>query len=98
MVSETFCLPEDPMAVHSYELRQEIPALQLVATENGQARWGPLIRLPRGAELHDFGKGFDDQTLLVRFGSTFFIIFEQDLLAAQRSPASAGGLARAQFA
>ena len=94
MVSNTFCLPEEPTALNNYVLRQEIPALQLIATENGHARWGPLIRLPKGAELHDFGEGFDDQTLL----GNFFIIFQQDLAAAQHLPSSANKLARAQFA
>jgi len=85
MTSEFIRLPDESLTPHNHVLRQEIPALQLVATENGHARWGPLIRLPRGAELHEFGKGFDDQTLLVRFGSSFYIIFHDDLAASQKS-------------
>jgi len=85
MASELTQLPQDSLALDSYVLKQEIPALQLVATENGYARWGPLIRLPRGAELHEFGAGFDDQTILVRSSNSFYMIFEQDLVASQSS-------------
>ncbi len=70
---------ESSLAGKSYSLKDEIPALQLIQSQNGQSRWGPLIRLPRGAELHDFGEGFDERTLRVRFEGSFYIIFKQDL-------------------
>ena len=85
MTSEFIHLPDESLAPHKHVLRQEIPALQLVATENGHARWGPLIRLPRGAELDEFGRGFDDHTLLVRFGASFYVVFHDDLAASKKS-------------
>ncbi len=86
MVSDSIRLPEEAVAVqNNYVLRQEIPALQLVATDSGLARWGPLTRLPRGAELREFGQGFDDRTMLVQFGGCFYIIFQQDLAESQKS-------------
>lgn len=83
MGPDTLLLPKELNAAQTYVLRDEIPALQLVATENGHARWGPLVRLPRGAHLDDFGEGFDARTLL-RFNTSFFVIFRQDLLASQQ--------------
>ena len=85
MAFNSIRLPEAPRLGNSYVLQNEIPALQLVATDEGQARWGPLIRLPRGAELLEFGDGFDERTLTVRFGTSFYIVFQQDLGASQRT-------------
>ena len=87
MATDVLSLPIDQMPANRCVLRQEVPALQLIATDNGHARWGPLIRLPRGAELQEFGEGFDDQTLRVRCDGCFYIIFNQDLASAQKSPA-----------
>ncbi len=84
MTSQSIVLPDEAEGSEYYLLRQEIPALQLLATENGHARWGPMIRLPRGAHLCKLGRGFDDQTLLVRFGDSFYIIFNQDLAESQK--------------
>ncbi len=86
MATDVLYLPENSFARKSYLLRDEIPALQLIATENGNSRWGPLIRLPRGAELYDFEEGFDERTLRVRCDGSCYIIFKQDLNA-QRSSA-----------
>ena len=79
MATDVLYPVEASFAAKRYSLRDEIPALQLIATENGNFRWGPLIRLPRGAELQDFGAGFDERTLRVRFNGGFYIIFRQDL-------------------
>jgi hypothetical protein len=84
MSIESIRLPSDSIHGHPSLLQQEIPALQLMATENGHARWGPMTRLPRGAELHEFGKGFDDQTVLVRVADSFYIVFAEDLASAQK--------------
>ena len=54
-------------------------------TENGRARWGPMTRLPRGAELREFGKGFDERTVLVSVAGFFYIVFAEDLVAAQKT-------------
>jgi hypothetical protein len=83
MASDVLQLPKESSSSHSHVLKQEIPALQLVASENGQARWGPLIRLPRGAELHEFGEASRQGTLLVCSNRCFYIIFEQDLAESQ---------------
>jgi hypothetical protein len=79
MASSVLSLPENSLPARNFLLKDEIPALPLLATENGNSRWGPLIRLPRGAELQDFGAGFDERTLRVRFNGGFYIIFRQDL-------------------
>lgn len=86
MPAESIRLPSDSVSGHISLLQQEIPALQLMATENGQARWGPMTRLPRGAELQEFGRGFDDQTLLVKVAGCFYIVFADDLASAQKPP------------
>ena len=85
MSTESLQLPDETATGHVCLLDQEIPALQLLATENGHSRWGPMTRLPRGAELHEFGKGFDEQTLLVRVAGFFYIVFAIDLAGAQKS-------------
>jgi hypothetical protein len=84
MATDVLDIPENLFAENKYVLRDEIPALQLIAIDNGRARWGPMIRLPRGAELHDFGQGFDEQTMRVRYDGCFYIIFQEDLEKAQR--------------
>ncbi len=87
-MSESIRLPEENRVGHRYVLHEEIPALQLVATENGHARWGPLIRLPRGAELDELGEGFDKRTVMVRFGPCYYIVFQQDLATSPKSATS----------
>lgn len=79
MVVDVLRLPEQLMGGKTHVLKEEIPAVQLVDMEHGHAHWGPLIRLPRGAELQECGDGFDDQTRLVRFSGCFYIVFVQDL-------------------
>jgi hypothetical protein len=87
VATDVLSLPEVPIHARRYVLPDEIPALQLVATENGRARWGPLVRLPRGAELSVLGVGFDDRTLRVRLDSCFYIVFKQDFDSAHRPAA-----------
>jgi len=82
MTTDLLFPPEAPVAPRRFALPEEIPALQLVATENGHARWGPLVRLPRGAEVSVSGEGFDDRTLRVRLDGCFYIVFKQDLASA----------------
>ena len=90
MTYDSIRLPEEIPGQPSYTLRQEVPALQLLATQNGHARWGPMTRLPQGAELSELGPGFDAQTVLVRYEGQFYIVFETDLAAAQKSSRSHG--------
>ena len=66
-------------------LRGDVPALQLIPAEDGRVRWGPLVRLSKGTELHDFGKAFDNRTLRVRVDGHFYIVFSQDLDKAQKA-------------
>jgi hypothetical protein len=94
MTSPSILLPDELEVSESYVLGQEIPAPQLLATDNGGARWGPMIRLPRGAELHKLGPSFDDRTILVRFEHCFFVIFSQDLTESQRPVIKQGKQAR----
>lgn len=79
MPTDVLFLPQDPIVGECHVLRGGIPALQLVALDNGRARWGPMVRLPAGAELMPCGEGFDDQTLRVRFGDSFYVVFQKDL-------------------
>ena len=85
MSTESIHLPQEAINGQLSLIEQEIPALQLMETENGKARWGPMTRLPRGAELQEFGKGFDDRTILVRVAGFFYIVFAADLAAARKS-------------
>ncbi len=90
MATHTLHLPEDRIKISRYLLRHDIPALQLISIDNGLARWGPVVRLPQGSEISDFSKGFDDETLQVRFNGCFYIIFKQDIEAGPRSMRASG--------
>jgi hypothetical protein len=83
-MAEEILLPEHPVTVDRYALRKEIGALQLIASKNGRALAGSLIRLPGGAELDGFGVSFGTRSLLVRFDGCFYIVFQQDLDGAQK--------------
>ena len=72
-----------PTRIHV--LRGDVPALQVIAAEDGRIRWGPLVRLGKGTELHDFGKFFDYRTLRVRVDGCFYVVFQQDLDKAQKA-------------
>jgi hypothetical protein len=72
-------LAEAPIMNGTFLLLKSIPALQMVAMENGRERWGPLTRLSIGSELHMLGDGFDGQTLRVRLDGFIYIVFRQDL-------------------
>jgi hypothetical protein len=72
-------LSETPIMNGTFLLLKSIPALQMVAMENGKERWGPLTRLSSGSELHALGDGFDEHTLRVRLDGFIYIVFRQDL-------------------
>ena len=79
MVLDARDFSETPIMKGTFLLLKSIPALQMVAMENGKERWGPLTRLSSGSELHALGDGFDEHTLRVRLDGFIYIVFRQDL-------------------
>jgi len=83
VIQNTFSVSADS----TYTLRRNVPAIQVLAAEEGdRSRLGLLTQLPEGAEVHLGGPGFDDQTIRVRSGTGTYYVFIEDL-EAQRKPA-----------
>jgi len=78
------CTSEEP----AYTLSDEIAAFQIIPTESGAARFGPVLRLPAGSQLHACGDGFNERTLKVRCNGSFYFVFLQDLDAQRKHPSS----------
>lgn len=56
-----------------------ISAVQLMATEQGESRLGPITQLPPSAQLQICGDGFNERTVKVRWQESFYFVFRQDL-------------------
>ena len=81
LVSPSLSAPEQK------SLRVNVKAIGAVQLEPAQAgRLGSFCQLPAGSVLTTIGDGFNEQTVLVRCGEVFYIVFRQDLgLAAEES-------------
>jgi hypothetical protein len=62
----------------SYTLTNDIPGMQLVAVGDG-TRLGPILRIPKGADIDAFGEGFNERTQKIRYEGCFYFVFEADL-------------------
>ena len=71
----------------NYTLSDDIWGMQLLPSGNGVASLGPLVKIPHGSRLDFCGQGFNERTLKVRCGDSFYFVFLQDL-DMQRKPAS----------
>jgi hypothetical protein len=77
--SEALSIPDCHSPVESYTLSRRIPAVQLVQIEGPKAQLGPLVQLPKGAQLDLCGDGFDERTVKVRCDTSFYFVFLEDL-------------------
>lgn len=78
-------IPINDWSGDRYTLSDEICAMQLLPGENGKAELGPVVTMPKGAQLDACGPGFNERTLKVRSDGAFYFVFLQDL-DAQRKP------------
>ena len=70
---------EDTVSQAYYLLRRGVPALQFLGMQGDRAQFGPVIRIPRGEELEDCGYGLNEDTLKVRHGECYYIVYRQHL-------------------
>jgi hypothetical protein len=71
--------PTDPLTGNRYTLSDEIYGMQLLHADGQVFKVGPVIRLPRGAQLNACGKGFNDRTVKVCCNGSFYLVFLTDL-------------------
>jgi hypothetical protein len=68
-----------------YRLSESIWAFEIAYSEEDPERFGPVCRLPEGADLEVCGDGFNDRTVKVRGGGRCYFVFLQDLDLQQSS-------------
>lgn len=80
----------EPASSHpSYTLSTDIPAIQILPAGAGLMGLGPVLKLPRGAQIEACGAGFDDRTLKVRYADSLYYVFLEDLEIKRKAAASA---------
>lgn len=85
-----FFIPEEPVLGSAVILSKPTPAIQLERKENGCARLGLLLQLPRGASLEICGEGFNERTVKVRTNNQYYFVFRQDIEAPRAMAAWTG--------
>ena len=60
-------------------LSNRISALQLIPTDAGQAKLGPLAQLDPGTAVEICGAGYNEKTTKVRVQEKYFFVFLEDL-------------------
>jgi hypothetical protein len=78
--TEALFIPSHVPSQTTFTLAQRISAIQLVATERGQARLGTITQLPPSARVNLCGDGFNERTVKVKYQDCFYFVFRQDLL------------------
>jgi hypothetical protein len=78
-VSALLSHPTDLLTGNRYMLSDEIYGMQLLPTDGQTFKVGPVIRLPKGAQLNACGKGFNDRTVKVCCDGSFYLVFLTDL-------------------
>ncbi|HEY7306523.1 MAG TPA: hypothetical protein VH601_20525 [Bryobacteraceae bacterium] len=63
----------------TYTLGKSVPAIPIIAAEDGSRRLGLITQLPEGAQIDVGGPGFNDRTIKVRCGGSSYFIFLEDL-------------------
>lgn len=72
----------------TYVLPRNVPAIQVIPDGLGRIRLGTVVKLPEGAEVHDCGEGFDQQTRKVCWQGGFYYIFTHDMELSKAARAS----------
>jgi len=69
----------DGVSQQTYSLSGDIPAMEIVPSMTGEARLGPISKIPEGADLECCGQGFNERTVKVRWRGVVYFVFVQDL-------------------
>ncbi|HEX7363447.1 MAG TPA: hypothetical protein VF283_23395 [Bryobacteraceae bacterium] len=72
-------IPNEPRAMKSCTLSRYAPIIEILFETNGTAHLGLISEFPRETCVEICGNGFDDRTVKVRIGDTFFFAFLEDL-------------------
>lgn len=84
--SESPFLPDSTFP-KTYNLSKSITAIRALPPRSHGTRMGGILKLPKGAHLQIWAKGFNERTVKVKWKDSFYFVFLQDLesgLARQR--------------
>ena len=68
-------------------LPEDIAAIEIIPSATGEIGLGPISKIPFGAEIECCGKGFNEQTMKIRWRGKTYFIFREDLETEQESAA-----------
>lgn len=71
-------LPDLLSPGHFYTLANDVSAIQILPSVDGEVRLSPVSKLPQGAEVATCGKGFDLETIKVSCYGFFYYVFLKD--------------------
>lgn len=77
--SEASLMPSFHASVEARIVPPRISAIPVLAADTGAKELGTITQLPRGAELHISGEGFNDRTVKVRCQDSFYFVFRDDI-------------------
>lgn len=63
--------------------RRKVSAIQIVQEADGSSDLGLLTQLDAQSPLEVCGPGFDDRTVKVRSGDSFYYVFREDVEAVE---------------
>jgi hypothetical protein len=77
--SDILSIPDCLVSERSHTLSRTIAGIQLVPEEGKKGRLGNVLQLHPGSVLEFCGGGYDDRTVKVRCGGSFYFVFLQDV-------------------
>jgi hypothetical protein len=80
-------------AERPYTLARNISAIQILSSDDGNPRLGPITQLPQGADVIVAGTGFNEGTVKVRCAGSWYYVFLEDLEPQKKRPALAASIA-----
>jgi hypothetical protein len=79
IIEDSLYKPKMSTSPLSRSLSKNISAIELNGLENGQARLGPVLQLPSGAQVEVCGDGFNDRMVKIRSNGKYYFAFRSDL-------------------
>ena len=75
-------IPTRPVISECRTLSRTVAAIDLVIDGEGQARLGGIHQLQAGLRVGVCGRGYNERTIKVTCGDSFYFVFRDDLNAA----------------